>query len=160
MYDLSDSGSTGYPHTWTNRREEGLVQERLDRFVASSSWKDSVYRAVSVTNIDAWGSDHSPILVEFWKRQASLFQKENDKRTQWRQRDDRNATLNCRFTCWFLLLLLFRGPTRKKNVKTMDISAPSPTTHFPFLSLLPLHSFYSPSICFVTRLPSICFVRY
>lgn len=62
VYDLSDSGSTGYPHTWTNRREEGLVQERLDRFVASSSWKDSVYRAVSVTNIDAWGSDHSPIL--------------------------------------------------------------------------------------------------
>lgn len=63
VFDLSDSGSTGYPHTWTNRREEGLVQERLDRFVASSSWKDSVYRAVvSVTNIDAWGSDHSPIL--------------------------------------------------------------------------------------------------
>lgn len=51
-----------------------LVQQRLDRFVGSSSWQDT-YRAVSMINIDHWGSDHSPILVEFWKRNTSLSTK-------------------------------------------------------------------------------------
>lgn len=51
-----------------------MSQERLDRFVGSSAWKD-VYRAISVSNINVWGSDHSPILIDFWKRETSLFQK-------------------------------------------------------------------------------------
>ena len=36
-----------------------------------------VYGAVSVTNIDAWSSDHSLILVEFWKWKTHLSRKDN-----------------------------------------------------------------------------------
>lgn len=34
--DLRDIVASGHPYTWRNNRQEGFIEERLDRFVANS----------------------------------------------------------------------------------------------------------------------------
>lgn len=36
---LVDLGANGHHFTWSNKRTEGFIEERLDRFVATQSWK-------------------------------------------------------------------------------------------------------------------------
>lgn len=70
--DLVDLGFFRRPYMWSNKRGVNeLVQERLDRFLASSLGTGK-FQSVLVTHLETWSSDHSPIFIEFWKRKISL----------------------------------------------------------------------------------------
>lgn len=59
-------GYSGYPFTWSNRRfgSPNFIEERLDRFLCSSSWRDlNVFSSVS--HLTSWPSDHCPVVFEF-----------------------------------------------------------------------------------------------
>lgn len=61
---LCNLGWNGDIFTWSNRRfKGGLIKERLNRFVASYEWFLR-FSGAKVTNVQAIGSDHMPILVE------------------------------------------------------------------------------------------------
>lgn len=63
--ELEDLGFTGYPFTWTNgRANEFNVQERLDRFFASESWR-LLFPFHSVEQLSRLSSDHHAILLTF-----------------------------------------------------------------------------------------------
>lgn len=36
---LMDLGAMGHPYNWSNKRSDGFVEERLDRFVATDRWR-------------------------------------------------------------------------------------------------------------------------
>ena len=60
---LKDLGFCGPKFTWSNRREpQALIQERLDRFVANSSWY-FLFPTFSVRHLEYWKSDHQPIIL-------------------------------------------------------------------------------------------------
>lgn len=60
LYDLSYSC---HRLTSDNKRDDkNHIQERLDRFLASSSWRDH-FRNAHVTNLSFSSSDHHPILL-------------------------------------------------------------------------------------------------
>ncbi|KAL8477553.1 hypothetical protein ACS0TY_029736 [Phlomoides rotata] len=61
---LFDLGAAGPKHTWTNkRRGPDLILERLDRFLANQKWM-SHFANVEVRNLNFYGSDHMPVLLE------------------------------------------------------------------------------------------------
>ena len=63
-----DLGSTGYPFTWSNRRfGVNTIEERLDRFLGNSSWRES-FQEKTAQNLISWSSDHSPIMMEVLKK--------------------------------------------------------------------------------------------
>lgn len=62
--DLTNLGSTGYQFTWSNRRfGVNIVEERLDRFLGNSSWRES-FQEKAAQNLISWSSDHSPLMIE------------------------------------------------------------------------------------------------
>lgn len=63
-YNLRDVCFTGYPFTWSNRRREGFIEERLDRAVANPVWHD-IFRDVVVDSIIWDSSDHYPLCLCF-----------------------------------------------------------------------------------------------
>lgn len=77
MCSLCDLGWNGNIFTWCNRRfKKGLIKERLDRYVASYDWSIR-FPGSKVTNIDAIGSDHVPIMLEVFglENQYGKFRK-------------------------------------------------------------------------------------
>ncbi|KAG2707736.1 hypothetical protein I3760_05G160800 [Carya illinoinensis] len=61
---LRDLGYEGAPFTWSNRRgEEGLVKERLDRFLANSWWCE-IHLNLRVSHGVAAYSDHIPLWLD------------------------------------------------------------------------------------------------
>ncbi|XP_073120041.1 uncharacterized protein [Henckelia pumila] len=55
----------GDQFTWVNRRfEDGLIFEKLDRFVSSFEWR-MLYPIVKCTSLDFYHSDHRPICLHF-----------------------------------------------------------------------------------------------
>ncbi|KAH0972205.1 hypothetical protein GBA52_024361 [Prunus armeniaca] len=52
----------GYPYTWRNRRENGLIHERLDRCLASEPWLRNCPEA-RVMHVALAGSDHAAFLL-------------------------------------------------------------------------------------------------
>lgn len=61
---LEDLHYVGHPFTWTNNQGgEANLQERLDRFVANTRWKD-LFGSSSVTHLEKRKSDHLPILLQ------------------------------------------------------------------------------------------------
>ena len=66
LFDLGavDLGFSGCKFTWWNKRwGKGSIQERLDRAIASFSWKESFPKA-AVSHLGAVNSDHTPILMD------------------------------------------------------------------------------------------------
>ena len=62
--DLVDLGFNRYCFTWRNGRDEDVfVEERLDRAVATTEWKEMFPRA-KVSHLFASYSDHDPILID------------------------------------------------------------------------------------------------
>lgn len=59
MNALRDLGALGHPFTWSNKRSEGLIEERLDRFMAFEEWRSMFPKAI-VENIIWDGFDYSP----------------------------------------------------------------------------------------------------
>ncbi|XP_042974784.1 uncharacterized protein LOC122306423 [Carya illinoinensis] len=71
---LRDLGYEGAPFTWSNRRgEEGLVKERLDRFLANSWWCE-IYLNLRVSHGVAAYSDHIPLWLD---TEGALFRRRN-----------------------------------------------------------------------------------
>ncbi|CAB4286332.1 unnamed protein product [Prunus armeniaca] len=59
---LMDLGFDGYPFTWRNRRESGLIQERLDRGLTLEKWLE-LYPEARVTHQILSGFDHTALLL-------------------------------------------------------------------------------------------------
>ncbi|KAL2899916.1 Sulfotransferase family cytosolic 1B member 1 [Bienertia sinuspersici] len=60
---LKDLGVSGYDYTWTNQREgEDLIEEKLDRAIATGGWMNRFPEA-KVVNLIWDGSDHIPIML-------------------------------------------------------------------------------------------------
>uniref|UniRef100_A0ACD5VK05 Uncharacterized protein n=1 Tax=Avena sativa TaxID=4498 RepID=A0ACD5VK05_AVESA len=62
---LDDLGFVGDPFTWRNHSHtaDRYVKERLDRAVASESWRQR-FPAFKVMNVDPRHSDHRPVIVD------------------------------------------------------------------------------------------------
>jgi hypothetical protein len=62
--DLTDIHLDGYPYTWVKSRgSTNIIEERLDRAMATSSWL-TMFPEVKLCNLIASHSDHSPILLQ------------------------------------------------------------------------------------------------
>ena len=63
-FNLTDLGSTEYPFTWSNRRfEVNIIEERLDKCLGNSSWRESLQEKAA-QNLISWSSDHNPLMME------------------------------------------------------------------------------------------------
>ncbi|CAA0813235.1 Unknown protein, partial [Striga hermonthica] len=91
--EMAELPMQGYKFTWCNlRSEEGLVEEKLDRALASNGWILNNPNA-TVSNIVRSASDHSMILLNQGHPQAKTTARFHfDKR--WLTRADLNAAHN------------------------------------------------------------------
>ncbi|BFG29606.1 hypothetical protein CerSpe_158790 [Prunus speciosa] len=60
--NLLDLGYEGYPYTWRNRRDDGGIQERLDRGLATNQWLRT-YLEARVLHQVVKGSDHVMLVL-------------------------------------------------------------------------------------------------
>ncbi|CAO2825064.1 unnamed protein product [Amaranthus hypochondriacus] len=60
--NLREIGSFGHPFTWSNKRIDGFIEEKLDRCVANQAWW-TLFPLASVENLVWDGSDHYPIIL-------------------------------------------------------------------------------------------------
>jgi hypothetical protein len=61
--NLLDLGFNGPRFTWTNKRDRGLVMERLDQFFCNPSWQTMFVKSI-VLHLPRVHSDHTPILLD------------------------------------------------------------------------------------------------
>ena len=61
--NLLDLGFSGPRFTWTNKRPNGLVMERLDKVLCNPSWK-LCFEESNVLHLPRVSSYHNPILIE------------------------------------------------------------------------------------------------
>ena len=72
---LFDLGYSGYDFTWSNfKTADATVEERLDRFCADTDWS-LLFPGASVTHVDFDMSDHLPILLKCFPRDAVYSRK-------------------------------------------------------------------------------------
>lgn len=64
--NLKDLGCFGYKFTWSNRRGDNIIEERLDRALANDDWMD-LFPSLRVENIVWDSSDHLPLLAKACK---------------------------------------------------------------------------------------------
>lgn len=72
--DMRDIDSVGYPFTWSNKRLDGFIEEKIDRYVANSGWWE-LFPWARVENLIWDGSDHYPIFLSLKEH------KEDDRRS-------------------------------------------------------------------------------
>ncbi|XP_050257533.1 uncharacterized protein LOC126702755 [Quercus robur] len=64
LNELEDLGYHGYQFTWNNKRpREANTRERLDRAVATGSWRRK-FPLTTVTHLSSHASDHAPIILQ------------------------------------------------------------------------------------------------
>ncbi|KAK2659428.1 hypothetical protein Ddye_005961 [Dipteronia dyeriana] len=94
--DLEDMDFVGPCFTWSNKRDCGLIQERLDRGVCDFNWKN-LFPSSIVEHLDFWHFDHRVVHVKVleecgvqgtgWRRFRLLFHFEacwaNDPECKW-----------------------------------------------------------------------------
>ncbi|KAM1647087.1 hypothetical protein ACFX2K_008663 [Malus domestica] len=56
--ELFDLGFEGYPFTWGNKQDDGLIQQRLDKGVANQGWM-YMFPLAKISHVVVEGSDHS-----------------------------------------------------------------------------------------------------
>lgn len=79
--DVCDLGCQGYLFTWSNKSYgdgDVLIEERFDWFLCTRDWND-IFRGAVVSNIQAFESDHLPIVIDIFKRKMNL----TEKRAKW-----------------------------------------------------------------------------
>ncbi|OMO60224.1 reverse transcriptase [Corchorus capsularis] len=68
--NLSEVNFRGLHYTWSNRRDPGICTwERLDRAFANATWFQ-IYEHVVLTNLPITISDHSPMLLQFNRKEG------------------------------------------------------------------------------------------
>lgn len=72
LYDLEDLGADWYTFTLSNKRYDGFIEERLDKCVANSSWRQ-IFDDASVENVIWDGSDHFQIVLRIRKDEFRAF---------------------------------------------------------------------------------------
>lgn len=65
--NLFDCGFEGYPFTWSNNQEVGLIEERIDRCCATPDWLQ-LFPSFSVKHAVATSSDHCPLILKCSER--------------------------------------------------------------------------------------------
>ena len=60
---LIDLQFKGQKFTWINRREEGMIKERIDKGLVNLAWLEQ-YPRTQVINLPIIGSDHRPIYID------------------------------------------------------------------------------------------------
>lgn len=68
---LKDLGFSGYKFTWSNRRGEAVIEERLDCALANDEWLD-LFPSFSVHNVVWDSSNHLPIIIKASRRGLSF----------------------------------------------------------------------------------------
>nr|XP_028945663.1 uncharacterized protein LOC114819996 [Malus domestica] len=66
---LLDLGFVEYPFTWSNRQEDGFIQERLDRVFATHEWVQC-YQQTVVKHVILEGSDHTMLVLSMEVEQS------------------------------------------------------------------------------------------
>ena len=67
---LVDLGFSGRICTWSNKRYgQRYVEERLDRCLCCTNWKDHFHDLVAV-HLESWTSDHNSITMEVVDRDS------------------------------------------------------------------------------------------
>lgn len=59
---LLDLGFEGYPYIWRNRHDEGFIQERINRALATNEWLNC-YLNAGVKHVALEGSDHVMLIL-------------------------------------------------------------------------------------------------
>ena len=73
--NMIDLGFSRPIFTWTNRRDvNGLIQTRIDRCSANSSWTIA-YPKANVTHLPRLNSDHCPLLLSLSRMDRNKLQR-------------------------------------------------------------------------------------
>ena len=68
---LIDMGFNSPRFTWTNKRDNDLVMERLDRFLCNPEWQQ-MFEEANVLHLPRTSSDHCPILLNSYPKPHSF----------------------------------------------------------------------------------------
>ncbi|XP_058788236.1 uncharacterized protein LOC131662466 [Vicia villosa] len=86
--DLIDIALEGYQYTWVRSRGSAhMVEERLDRAMATTEWLD-LFLQVSLKNLMAAHSDHNPILLSCDILQSYAYRRKFRFENSWLQEQD------------------------------------------------------------------------
>ncbi|GAU14634.1 hypothetical protein TSUD_96980 [Trifolium subterraneum] len=92
--DLTDIHLEGYPFTWIKSRgAENMIEERLDRALASSEWLASFPNA-RLINLLSSHSDHSPILLQCSPTIRQNYKYEFKFENSWLKEEDIGEVVN------------------------------------------------------------------